>query len=65
MARFTITIEGQLDSWGDDENGKNVPLEDFLDAVEKLAPYVFDNVVVTSEAEDTADRIESGTVVAI
>lgn len=49
---FTITIEGIADSTAEDEDGRNVALADFIEAIERLAPYVFDNVVVTSHQTD-------------
>lgn len=49
---FTITIHGQVDRIHEDEEGRNVALTDFIEALERLAPYTFDNVIVTSSTEE-------------
>lgn len=47
MAQITITVIAEAATWDADQL-----THDFVESLERLAPYVFDNVVVTSSIED-------------
>lgn len=47
MAQITIMVIAEAAEWEAD-----AVTQDFVESLERLAPYVFDNVVVTSQIQD-------------